>query len=256
MYLKMQSNGNKRNICLSTQFAIYSGDASNPTWLINRPLINVTGVKVRDAVIPNTFYVIDQRNNQINLIESLGATNGNITSTVLLPNGNYSIPQLQTTLGNLLTSASQVSNAYTVNYNNFTDILNITSTTPFNFATTGNNKNAYYELGFNNNKLNTPVSNSITGADTVDLSGVKMINLSTNHFGSVAEYSGSNYPILANIPITAPSGGVSTLVDMSMDFLSTKVYSLNNIGWITLDERLRVLEPNNDYQIVLCVESD
>ena len=243
----------KRNITLNTNYSINPGNLQNPSWFLSRPLKNVVGVKVKDVIIPNTFYTIDSRNNNFSIIENSGG-NKTVSTIQLLP-GNYTATSLMATLGNILTNNNVTGSTYASVYNSFTNTMTLTQTVGslagagFNVATVGNSMN--YELGFTNQQANTVSSSitSITSKNGIDLSGIKALNICAPVFGNVSEVIGSNFSILATVPITAPYLGINTLIDYSADYLSISQNSVDNISLLLYDEQMRTITINNNYQI-------
>lgn len=190
-----------------------------PTFYLNRPLLNVAFMKVLQAEIPFSYYVINANNNTFFLTE-VGST------LVTLPVGNYTSSTLSTALGTALTTASGI-NTYTVVYSNVTQKFTITSTggafaLVFGSPSDSGQSNPRLILGFNAG-TNSSTGNTLVGPNTVQITGPNYVYLNCPQLGPLTEtylpqnsinlQSGQKGPQIARIPIECNPGDVSYYAD-------------------------------------------
>jgi hypothetical protein len=91
-----------------------------PKIFFGKPLENVAAVKILEATIPFTYYVINSTNNTFTLLESAGLGGG----TVTIPVGNYTSSEFPAILKTALEVVGDLT--YTVTYDNPSMKLTIT----------------------------------------------------------------------------------------------------------------------------------
>ena len=178
-------------IHLSSKDAMYYNNSiSDCEWvlpLIEVPLQHQIYCSVQHAVIPYTFYNIDQYNNRLDI-----SING-ITSTVFITYGNYNpyslITFLQTNITGLSVTYNIITNKFTFSHSAY----------EFTFL---NTSNALGIIGMPMN-VNTSSSNKIlTSINCINLQSHMCIclatNLPTGHINNSSKYHNN---ILCSIPI-------------------------------------------------------
>ena len=156
-----------------------NGLVSEPEFILPDSIENIHSVKVRNLMIPLSTPVFDTRNNKFYFRET---TSGSIL-TAILTSGNYissgtNANSITSQLKSALESASTLTWTYTVSVNPINNRITI-STTNGNFSLTSGVNDCYYELGYNSDNLNS-FALSHTGNETIDLSGVKIIHISSS----------------------------------------------------------------------------
>lgn len=207
----------------------FNGSVSALNWPVfilggKMPLSNVAAIKILEAQIPFSYYVINSGNNRFLLYEE----NQLVTSsTVTLPVGNYTPSQMCTALGTALTSASLNSKVYTVTYNDQTLKLTITSTATlaftFNFGapTNSGNVNPRLYIGFpgGNTTSSGGSPNTMVSPNAILLSGPSYVYVNSQKMGQLCNIylpqgafnlgGGNAGPQMAKIPVNTNSGGIT-----------------------------------------------
>lgn len=232
-----------------------------PTFYFNQELENIAAVKVVQAEIPFSYYVIDTYNNIFLLSESDGAP-GNFPVTI--PIGNYDATTLATALATALTATSVITggnNTYTVTYdpitgkftfsnnaggvNTFTFHFGTQATTFFPaLGTDSGSTNPRHALGFeggftisnSSQVLVAPYVAMVTGPNYVYLNsetlgvvgGLYLPNRDVVKFNTPG-FTGGNGPQLAKIPINAEPGEVAFYTDPDPQ----KWFDVENIHYLS-----------------------
>lgn len=191
-----------------------------PTFYLSRPLYNAAYVKVLQAEIPFSYYVINSQNNRFSLTEPAG------TATVTLPVGNYNSATLSATLASVLTSTSSGLNGrtYSVTYNSSLEKFTITTSSgDFILTFTDSNQtNPRNVIGFLAG-ANTSSGSVLVAPLTSQISGPNYVYLNSTQIGplvntllpqnSINLQSGQKGPQIARIPIRCNPGDVSFYED-------------------------------------------
>lgn len=216
------------------------GTLGNPQFNINDTLNNIRGVKLKNAVLPLSFYTIDSRNNKLYFYEV--APGVDLVATI--PEGIYT----SSTLPGVLKTALELvgSNIYTITYSSVSNKLTITADNSFAFKQGSNN--AYYELGLTSENLNV-LSSTLTGNEVIDLSGVSCIHL----LSSVGAINVINKPynVIGTINIDRQITEVQNYKDDSQDYIAVSLNSLSELTFLLYDERFRILTPKKDWSITV-----
>lgn len=216
-----------------------AGNLSNPSFVLNEPVNNLVAVKVKNAVIPLSFYTFDNHNNKLYLQED-----SNPVVVVEIPKGNYTstsiIPALKTALE--LPGVP----VYTVSYSSLTNKINIQCATQFKFLSGTND--AYYELGITSTDLNA-FSTNFTPSEVIDLAGVKILHLVSNI--GITKVVGQNFNILCSIITEEETLSISSYEDNSADYINVKNKQLTDFQISVYDDRLRLLRPYKDFSLTV-----
>jgi hypothetical protein len=199
-------------------------------------------------MIPLSTPIFDSRNNKFYFRET---TSGSIL-TATLTSGNYiasgtNANSIATQLKSALESASTLTWTYTVSVNSINNIITI-STTNGNFSITSGVNDCYYELGFNTDNLNSFNSSHI-GNETIDLSGVKIIHISSS-IQAIKVFS-KQFNLIASIPCQEQQNEISVFDDQSSDYILSPIKSLNTIRFSFYDDRFRRLTLLKDYSLTI-----
>lgn len=218
----------------SVQTDPYFSKTDWPTFYLNRPVTNIAYMKVLQAEIPFSYYVINDYNKSFLLTESGSAL-------VTLPIGNYTSSTLATALGTALTQASLGlgSKTYTVVYSNVTQKFTITSSSGvfslvFGSSDDSGQSNPRLILGFSAG-VNTSVGTTLVAPNVVQISGPNYVYLNSTQLGPITDtylpqnsvnlQAGQKGPQIARIPITCNPGNVTYYVDPAPE----KWFSLENL---------------------------
>lgn len=162
---------------------------------------------VQSVQIPYTFFNTNSNNNIIDYKE-----NGILKTPLVIPDGNYNILELASTIQNLLNSnTSFTSENYTLTYNQIKNKITIKSlslsNTEFLFKTGVNlSKSINRQIGYTND-TDITINNSLSSSSDsfVDLISIHSLfirsNLSSNT--TIDSQSLTNTDILVSIPITS-----------------------------------------------------
>ena len=218
------------------------GNLTNPSFILNDTLNDIVGVKVKSAMIPLSFYTFDTRNQYIYFVEGSGST-----LTAIIPSGIYTSSTLPAVLQTAMNGAVGATLTYTITYSAVSNKLTFTaSLSTLKFVSGANN--AYYELGIISTDLNAP-SLSITPSQTIDLSGVKVINFVSNISG--VQVINKNFNVLCSIICEDSQNSIQAFRDDGNDYINTNISSLSDLHFNLYDEFFRVLTPLKDFSITV-----
>jgi len=215
---------------------------SNPLWS-NFNVDDIEGYRIKNVVMPSSFYTIDSRNNKIYFNEDSYLTT---TLTATIASGYYTSSTILTAINTAL-DAVGVSNTYLTTYTTLTNKITITASTE-DFRVVSGINNAYYELGIDTSDLS--VLNTIfTPNSQIDLSGVKMVNILSNYLGNL-KIANTNFKILTSIVLEESSGSISTYENHDSEYIKVSLNEIQNISLMFYDERMRRLDEGiKDYSI-------
>jgi len=168
---------------------------------------------LKKAFLPFSFYTLSssQKNNILDIKETNGG--GSDTYSITIPDGNYNITELISTIKSLLESTTQKNFKYTITYNKSTSKVSfkiLSGTTPTNatllFSTGVNSKFSVKNiLGFNETDVSFTTSSSTTSQKIVDMAdGLDSIRVISNLVGS-------------NIRSTNREGGELLLIPVDLE---------------------------------------
>lgn len=195
-----------------------------PTFYLTRPLNNIAGMKILQAEVPFSYYIINSKNNTFLLSEPAG------TATVTLPVGNYNSSTMSSALSTALTTASTGLNGrtYTVTYSSQLEKFSITSSSG-NFSltfNTSNQDNPRTVLGFDAG-ISTSSGSVLLAPNTSQLTGPNYVYLNSTQLGPITNtylpqnsenlQQGQKGPQIARIPIRCNPGDVCYYKDPSPD---------------------------------------
>jgi hypothetical protein len=156
----------------------YATKLSENEWQINLnnpiPIKENTFAGVPQIVYTNSFKGINSNNNKFQLIEYDGSGLNPETINITIPEGNYSVTNLASTLKSLLDNASYYTYTYTVTHDSVTSHFTIVNSSNKNFDLEFNVPNsAYLVMGFNKDTYEGRSTNSytITSENIVRLDG-------------------------------------------------------------------------------------
>jgi hypothetical protein len=187
-----------------------------PTFYLIRTLNNIAAIKVLQAEIPFSYYVVNSFNNTFSLTEPAG------TATVTIPVGNYNSSTMATALATALTttSAGLSGRTYTVSYSQLVEKFTITASVGDFSLTFGasNETNPRQILGFPSG-VSTSSGSVLTASFTSQLTGPNYVYLNSSQLGSITPTElpqnavnlsqGLKGPQIARIPIQCNAGDVS-----------------------------------------------
>lgn len=230
------------------------GNSSDFTMNLKNP-IRLNGrkkIKLKNIVMYNTFYNINDNNNKIDFYENL------MNKTITLSNGSYNINNLITHIENLLNSISSGYAVYTVSYSSITFKLTISSTENFRLLfKSGLNSltSPYKELGFVEEDgilpIDTNLDNITTSNNIVNLSLPMNLYVSINNWNglNIQDTSGTYSSFV--IPVIIKSGQIINFngndieqfieiptniniiynLQININSINNKLINLNNSEW-------------------------
>jgi hypothetical protein len=225
-----------------------SGTRSDPEFILDRNIENISSVKLRSAMFPLTISLVDSRNNKLYLRET---TSGS-TTTITLSSGNYIVNgtesnSILTNIRTCLNTASPNTWTYNVSFNDITNRLTISSTNG-NFALMSGLDNFYYEMGLDSSQL-ASFGSSLTMTDPIDLSGLKLLHIVSNI--PLTKVFSQSFAILGSIIIEEETNQISSYEDQSSDYILSSISSIGSIRLSFYDDRFRKLTMNKDYSITI-----
>lgn len=211
-----------------------------------KPLVDIAAVKALEVQVPFTYYVFNEDNNSFILNED-----GYPSQTVTIPEGNYTVNQLLSTLTALMQPSGIGCHwTYTITYSSITQKLTFATnntgggatTSPFSleFGLVGDRgfTNPRLWLGFNagvnqSQTFSTSTGDVLVAPNVINLSGPNYLYLCSNRFGNLVNNylptgsaaGGNSGPQITKIGVNANPGGVITFVDPD----NGKYFDLENL---------------------------
>lgn len=231
-----------------------SRSTSDFTYSIGQSL-EVDGITIKDISIPNVAYNINQYNNKLSL------TYGGASSTLTIPEGQYTVSQLSTYLETELTTL--FGTALTITLDDITKKLTFTTTQLFRFS----NKETDSPLS---KLLGIPVGTSyyplleqagFTLHNPPQLQGPNNYLLASNvlaqGYGSILT-NGKKVPIIMPVPVTVEWGQVEQYTSNDTELNTKNFARLQNIQNIDIkiyDDDLNIVDLHDqDVEIVIKVK--
>ena len=150
-------------------------------------------IHLKKAFIPFSFYTLssNQKNNKLDIIETQtgGTTN---TYVITIPDGNYNITELLSTITTLLESETQFNYKYSITFNSINGKVSFLITSGTNalnstllFSSGSNVSNSCNRLlGFNNTDITFTTSSSATSQKVIDMAdGLDSLHIKSNLVG-------------------------------------------------------------------------
>lgn len=208
-----------------------------PTFYFDDPATDIAYIKVLEAQIPFSYFVVNTSNNTFTLTEGVSS------ATVTIPPGNYNSSLMATALGTALTTASPTTKTYTVTFSSLTQKFTIVvsaGTFSLTFGTSDDIgvSNPRLVLGFgpattasSGTTLVATYTANLTGSNYLFLcSDVLGINMET-YLPNQSQNKGSKGPQIACIPINVNPGDVIFYTDPIHDlwFSVENLFSLRKL---------------------------
>lgn len=196
-----------------------------PTFRFVSPIQNIAKVKILEAEIPFSYYVVNADNNRIVLTETG-------SSTAVIPIGNYTVTDLATTVGAALTAASLAlgSRTYSVTYSTTTGKFTISSSGTFSLSVSSLLLQSVLGL----RQINTSSGSTLVAPDVAIVTGPNYVYVNSDTLGpsfqtylpsTATQFPLSKGPQLARIPITDNPGAITYYQDP----VPEKWFDLNNL---------------------------
>lgn len=182
-----------------------------PVFRFDTPVKRIAQMKVLQAEIPFSFYVINTDNNTFTLAEPASAT-------VTIPVGNYTSATLPSALGTAMSTASPGGRTYTVTYSATTQKLTITASA----GTFSITCNAQLQLILGMNATSSSSGATLVSPNAVQITGPNYLYLNSDQLGVVfqtylpttaAQFPPSKGPQLARVPIDVNPGEIIYYTD-------------------------------------------
>lgn len=179
---------------------------------------------VKNAVIPNSFYNVNNTNNKLNFILD------NDTFSVTIPNGNYNINTFRTQLYDLLFNlnygqGNNNHNHWTITY--IPKLNKMVYTHQFHNFTFLNSSSCFELMGFKNGYDYTSVNLSLTSTICCNMFTVKNIYVSSDNFilNNIDSNNHGRSNIICSIPVQGSSGSFLFYEDNQRHL----VHNVNNL---------------------------
>lgn len=188
-----------------------SSNTDAPTFTLTTPIYNIAFLKILEAEIPFSYYVINTTNNTFTLTEPLVGS-----ATVTVPVGNYTSTTLTTVLANQMTAASVAlgSRVYTVTFS--TQTQKFTVTTNFGSLVLTFTNSLQQVLGML--PSNTSVGLTLVAPNTAQITGDNYVYVcSTNLSPLIKAKKTNNGPEIARIPMNVNPGEICYYQDIQSD---------------------------------------
>lgn len=200
-------------VCLTSQSAtIKKNDSylsnvrySLATILKNDPNIIHKQVQLLNAQIPYSFYVINYTNNIFKI--KIGSSSIN---TLIIPVGNYTSTSL---ISQILTSVGDSN--FSITISNINGRLTFSHTTDDFIIYNDFTYSISSVLGFDNNSINTSVSNTLTALYPLNLLGIKTLQIRSANLimENISSIEGGQTILLSSIPVDAVPFGMLNYTD-------------------------------------------
>lgn len=238
---------------------------NHPLFRFENPLDNVVGLKIIEAVIPCTYYVVNSTNNTFVINNNTNPSTYNIT----VPPGTYTATSLSSTIKDLITTIA--GGVWTVNFNptngkyTFSGILfGVPQEINLVFGAIGNDgaTNMRLVLGFNAGA--TTFATNVTSQNVAQVSGPNYLYICSDQIGSYMHLhlpsvdlvnKGGLGPEMAMIPIDVNFMDVMYWKDHSSEFVfyTPGINALQSLDlYLTLGKDLPILDLNGlSFQVKL-----
>lgn len=234
---------NNRFIQLNSKYRTNQTDKPGNCKLSLPQILRAGRYRLNFALLPNTFYNVNDSNNKLYLQEGADAE-----IELTLSNGNYTNESFPVHLKAVLDAGATQS--YTVLLSPITSKLTISAISNFAFNFTGKDNNCHSLLGFDNN-TDTVQSTSITGSNMINLAQVHMFNISLDGISGIDQRNLHSTSFVIPIP-------ASTLSYVNYESSSNfdqiiEVHSAKRVITMTVyDEKHNILDLNGiDFMLIL-----
>jgi hypothetical protein len=190
------------------------------------PLTEDVYVSVRSAVIPFSWYNINNINNKLVIIYD------SVTYTLTIPNGNYNVNTLRNEVATLI-NATHGGDGHDITITYITKTNKFLFTSSHHAFTLKSTSTCFEVLGFKDN--NDYTSSDINGTNTlesiiaVNLFVVRTLYVASNNFilNNVNSATPQDSSILASIPVI---GNPASIIHYSNNNAKHKIHHLNNFN--------------------------
>jgi len=239
-------------IHLNSRYATSYNDSTLSDCNFSLPVIEIQSqhtimLSVQHAVIPYSFYNINENNNKITLQEIVVDVNGSpidtINNTLYIQYGNYNAYQLASYLTSIF-SGGRMTVTYNIIQNKFT-FVNST----YNFKFIAAFSTALELLGLSEYDLyNTSALKSYTSINLVNLATVRCICLATNlSTGCINNNLQNESNILCSIPVDSQPYSVITFKNMANFKVNLHTNVFNTITIKLVDDSGNPINLNRQY---------
>ena len=193
----------KQSICVflnsQTANSYVNGYTSECMFVLpsfNIPKRSKVSVSCQTATIPYSFFNCDDFNNKLSYIVN------SVTSTVYIPQGNYNVLTLITSLKTLLGAN------FNIVYNSLDNTYTFTNSL-YDFQLLASS-NCFEILGFKDGSTYSSTSKSLKSNICINLFTIRNIYISSNNFmlNNVNSSTPNNSSILCSIPISTSQGSI------------------------------------------------
>ena len=218
----------------------YLSDIDFQLPIIEVPDQHYIHLSVLHAVIPYSFYNVDNTNNVLYIQQTTGVSTY-IYQTIIIPSGNYNAYQLQQFLN---TNISNTTTTYNVITNKFTFVNSL-----YNFYIDVNISTCLNLLGFTvSNTYTTSLLKTLTSNNCVNLL-TKMCVCIVSEFNSLSFNNSNPYSsnVLCSIPINTPPYSLINYQNNSNHRINTYNNNINSINIKLIDQQGNLLNLNGGY---------
>lgn len=233
-----------------SDFAIQIKDIIN---LKSRKLVYVCPIR---ACIPPTWYIVNQYNNTMMIVENTVPSTIAKLYTVTLTQGNYDVNTFMSAFTSAMTAQSAIlgyAQTYSATYSNITGKITITNANPLNFTFTfvlgmaGDDLGAF--LGFSAKWANTGYLNPNTGfivsPDVVDFTtAIPAIYIRSNLYRIGTGYDTSQGVINFDGSALGASSDILAIINVTQNGFQNVIYDNSES---VPDRRVKVIEPFNQF---------
>jgi len=187
-------------------------------------------LSVQNCVIPYSFYNINSTNNYLIYLVN------HIQYYVYIPQGNYNINQLITTLQSLMLTG------FTITYNSINNKLTFTYITDFSLLDTST---IFPIIGFKLNTVYVASSYSLTSVNSINMHPIKCINIVSNLMTyNINKSFVNNNTILCCIPINNQPFSLIEYHNINNFRINLFINTISNIKIKLIDDNGNLLNLN------------
>ena len=225
------------------------GTSTNFNVSLTQQLKRLKKISLVGVHIPYSFYIFTSLNNKISL------TVGVVTENFVIPVGNYTAFQLQSTLQTVFNSGSFT--GFTVIFDQNT--LKYTIANPTNFDMLFGINGIASHLGFNT-IVNKTGANTYTSDNVINLTNGDYINIRSSNLTSGLKQKSinnrSDSDVFYKVPILTNSGGtIFHYVEFPLEYEYNDGKSMESLDFQLLDANNNIIDLNGqDWNILLMAE--